>query len=75
MRLRDYMSEHKVSELEMASRAGCSEWGIKKLRFGERTPSLRLAMRIFRATDGKVGLVDWFDTDHQGNNDNTTTAT
>lgn len=60
MKLIDYMREHKLGDAAMADRVGdVTSHAIRKLKYGERTPSLRLAARIEEATDGHVRAVDW----------------
>lgn len=60
MRLIDYMRARRINDVAMAERVGgVTEHGIRKLKYGERVPSIDLAIRINRATSGKVGLKDW----------------
>ena len=60
MRLIDYMRAQNLDDAAMAQRVGeISEHGIKKLKYGERSPSIETAIRISGATGGSVGLSDW----------------
>lgn len=60
MRLIDYMRAEKLSDSAMAQRVGgISEHGIRKLKYGERGPSIEVAIRINEVTAEKVGLRDW----------------
>lgn len=55
MRLIDYMRAHALDDVEMARRVGnVTEHGIRKVKYGQRNPSLRLAARIEIATGGAV---------------------
>lgn len=57
------MAVEGIDDDEMAHRVGTSVSvsGMRKLRLGERNPSLKRAQAIAQATDGKVGLMDWFE--------------
>jgi predicted transcriptional regulator len=59
MKLRTYMDQYKVSEGAIADAAGLSISGVRKLRYGERKPSLEVAMRIEAFTNGLVKPVDF----------------
>lgn len=60
MKLIDYMRAKNLSDSAMAQRVGgISEHGIRKLKYGERDPSIATAIRINEATGGLVGLSDW----------------
>lgn len=60
MKLLDYMRDEKLDDDAMASRLGdCSGHAVKKWKYGERVPSIEVAARIERATEGRVGLRDW----------------
>lgn len=53
------MRREDVSDAEMASRiGGVSAGWVRKLRFKDRTPSLRVAARIEVVTSGEVRSVD-----------------
>ena len=54
------MREQGLDDAAMASRVGdITEHGIRKLKYGERGPSIETAIRINEVTDGEVGLLDW----------------
>lgn len=60
MKLIDFMRSENLDDAAMAVRVGgITEHGIRKLKYGERGPSIEVAIRIGNATDGKVGLSDW----------------
>lgn len=58
MTLLDYMRERKISEQAMAELVGgISRFGIRKLMYGERNASLRIAARIQEVTGGAVAAI------------------
>lgn len=60
MRLIDYMRSENLDDAAMAERVGgITAHGIRKLKYGERGPSIETAIRINEATAGSVGLNDW----------------
>ncbi|MCJ2009777.1 hypothetical protein [Methylobacterium sp. J-092] len=60
MRLIDYMRSENLDDAAMADRVGgITEHGIRKLKYGERGPSIEVAIRIDSVSGGKVGLHDW----------------
>jgi transcriptional regulator with XRE-family HTH domain len=61
MNFAHYMISKGISDEEMAARIGdgASKSFVRKLRLGDRRPSLARAIAIARATRGKVGLMDW----------------
>lgn len=60
MRLIDYMRSENLDDAAMAALVGgITEHGIRKLKYGERGPSIEVAIRIGEATAGQVGLNDW----------------
>jgi len=59
MKLIDFMREQKLTDAAMAALVGSvSAHGIRKVKYGERSPSLSLAIRIENATGGKVTPAD-----------------
>jgi hypothetical protein len=59
MLLKDFMRAEDLSDSEMAEKIGdISEFGVRKLRFRTRGPSVRVAARIEEVTGGKVRSVD-----------------
>ncbi len=60
MRLIDYMRSEHLDDSAMAERVGgITAHGIRKLKYGERGPSIEVAIRIDAVTEGNVGLRDW----------------
>ncbi|MCJ2051693.1 hypothetical protein [Methylobacterium sp. J-070] len=60
MRLIDYMRSENLDDIAMAKRVGrITAHGIRKLKYGERGPSIEVAIRIEEVTQGSVGLRDW----------------
>jgi hypothetical protein len=60
MRLIDYMRSENLDDAAMAALVGgITEHGIRKLKYGERGPSIEVAIRIGEVTAGQVGLNDW----------------
>jgi DNA-binding XRE family transcriptional regulator len=59
MKLIQYMRAKNLDDAAMAALVGdISEHGIKKIKYGERNPSLSLAVRIEAATKGEVRTSD-----------------
>lgn len=60
MKLIDYMKTHNLDDRAMADRLGglIGKNGIRKLKYGERNPSLLVATRIEEVTGGKVRAMD-----------------
>ena len=57
--LKEGMRRELVSDAEMASRIGAVSPGwVRKLRFREKAPSLRVAARIEAVTAGEVRAID-----------------
>ena len=54
------MRSANLDDAAMAeSVGGITAHGIRKLKYGERGPSIETAIRIDEVTDGKVSLRDW----------------
>ena len=54
------MRSQNLDDAAMAERVGgITGHGIRKLKYGERGPSIETAIRIEAVTDGQVGLRDW----------------
>lgn len=54
------MRSENLDDAAMAERVGSiTAHGIRKLKYGERGPSIEAAIRINEATAGEVGLSDW----------------
>jgi DNA-binding transcriptional regulator YdaS (Cro superfamily) len=58
MTLRDHLSGSKETVVAFAERLGESPNTIRKIVYGQRTPSAKLAAKIVAATDGGVGIAD-----------------
>jgi DNA-binding transcriptional regulator YdaS (Cro superfamily) len=55
MKLDEFMKDAGLDDVGMAALIGeCSEFAVKKWRYGERTPRPPQMLRILQATDGKV---------------------
>lgn len=52
MKLLDYLKAEKVAVSEFAARVGEAENTIRKIVYGQRQPSLPLAVKISNATGG-----------------------
>ncbi len=64
MKLTDFLNTPeggKVSKAEWGRRAGITRGYISQLAEGVKTPSLEVALRIEKATAGKVTPHDWID--------------
>ncbi|GJE79649.1 hypothetical protein CJNNKLLH_0975 [Methylorubrum thiocyanatum] len=54
------MRSKNLDDAAMAERVGgITAHGIRKLKYGERGPSIETAIRINEATNAEVGLTDW----------------
>lgn len=60
MKLETYLSERDMKPSAFAAEIGVAPSTITRILRGERSPGLDLVMRILRATDGKVGVEDWY---------------
>lgn len=57
--LKAWMRSELLTDAEMAERiGGISKFGVRKLRFRQRGPSIRVAARIEMVTAGQVRSVD-----------------
>jgi transcriptional regulator with XRE-family HTH domain len=59
MTLDSFITKHGMTEAEIASKAGCSQSTINKVRNGVGNPTFDLLMRISRATGGKFQVSDF----------------
>ena len=66
MKLDAYLSEKRVTEAELAVRAGCSQSTISKIRRGNANPTVGMLRRICTATDGLVTPDDLLSTIDEG---------
>ncbi|WP_108131061.1 helix-turn-helix domain-containing protein [Gemmobacter caeni] len=57
--LSSFLVETSETQVEFAKRVGVSQGTISKLCAGQITPSLPLAVRISRATGGRVPVDVW----------------
>lgn len=60
MTLADWIWSERITRTEAAKRFGLSQSYVVELCQGKRLPSLRVAERIRRETDGKVAADDFF---------------
>ena len=54
MKLIDYLKDKPETVSDFAARIGEAENTIRKIVYGQRQPSLPLAVKISEATDGKT---------------------
>jgi len=60
MKLIEYMRANALDDETMAVRVGSiTSHGIRKLKYGERKPSLAVAVRIEAVTEGAVPASEW----------------
>lgn len=66
MKLAQFMTEHGYTDASMAEEIGnCSEFAVRKWKYGERTPRPQVIDRIQQISNGKVGLKDWLPASQQ----------
>lgn len=58
MKLIDHLKAHNLTVAEFASKIGEAENTVRKIVYGQRQPSLPLAVKITAATNGAVGSSD-----------------
>lgn len=60
MQLSTYMAEHKLDDAAFAALVGngCSEWTVRKWRYGQRVPRPEMQARIHDTTKGAVTVAD-----------------
>ena len=54
MKLLDYLKSRNETVADFASRIGEAENTVRKIVYGQRQPSLPLALKISEATDGST---------------------
>ena len=59
MRLEQYLSAHKLTQQEFASRVGITQSRVSRILSGSRGMPHRLLQRIYEATEGAVTPNDW----------------
>ncbi len=59
MTLREYIDQHNLRQRELARRWGMPESTLSDLLNGRRRPSIELASKIKRLSDGAVPLDAW----------------
>ncbi len=62
MKLEQWLSKNSVQAVTFARDIGVSPSTVTRLINGERLPSGTMLLKIHRATNGKVGFADFFDT-------------
>jgi|DEB0MinimDraft_10_1074344.scaffolds.fasta_scaffold501169_1 DNA-binding XRE family transcriptional regulator len=60
MLLDDYLKKNRITQTKFASMVGVSRVQVNRLVRKKRTPSLKLAKKIERITQGKVTTDDYF---------------
>lgn len=58
MKLTEYLDQPNQTATALAAKVGCEVSTITRLARGERSPSIDLALRIERATNGDVTISD-----------------
>lgn len=58
MRLINYLKKHKLSQAKFAKEVGIHRNHLHWIVHGKGNPSLPLALRICKASNGEVGIVD-----------------
>ncbi|KQT17714.1 hypothetical protein ASG40_16975 [Methylobacterium sp. Leaf399] len=58
MLLKEWMRSEGFDDAAVAEKVGLSRFGVRKLRFRERGPSIRVAARIEAISGGKVRSPD-----------------
>jgi DNA-binding XRE family transcriptional regulator len=61
--LREWLQEHDVSGFTLARRIGCDPKTIQHLSNGRTLPTLILAFKIERETEGGVPIASWLGTE------------
>lgn len=59
MNLSDFMRLKEISDQEMATQVGCSEFAVRKWKYGERVPRGAALARIVEVTEGAVTANDF----------------
>lgn len=57
--LREYRKKNKIKQKDFAALVGVSNAHICDIEYGKHLPSLDLAARIERATNGAVPAISW----------------
>jgi len=58
MKLREYLQQKRMHETTLASTVGVSQSHINNIVLGKKNPSIVLAKRIEKATEGEVTIYD-----------------
>lgn len=58
MILKDYMKKNRWNSATLSKEMGVTAATILNIQKGIRTPSLPLALKLFRFTDGEVSLIE-----------------
>ena len=66
MTLKDYLDRHELTNIGFARKSGVDTTKISKFANGHARPSLDNAYKIFKASQGKVKLDDWFKEENDG---------
>lgn len=58
-KLREHLKEKRITQRAFADRVGVSKAYMSEIASGLKVPSLEVAVRIQRATDGDVAVESW----------------
>jgi DNA-binding transcriptional regulator YdaS (Cro superfamily) len=58
MTLREFLSDNKISRMELAEKVGTSTAYLSHIINGRKQPGIKLTSKIIRATEGRVGIRD-----------------
>ncbi|TIU66266.1 MAG: helix-turn-helix transcriptional regulator [Mesorhizobium sp.] len=60
MKLAQYLSDNKITQLVFAEKVGVSQVTINRYVKGERFPDFEMIEKIFQASDKQVTVTDWY---------------
>lgn len=60
MRLADYLRENGLSDADFATQIGVTRQSVHNYRSGRSVPQRQVILKIYEATKGKVGPLDWY---------------
>lgn len=61
MKLKEYLDATGIKQTFLAKKSGISKASINVYALGKKVPSIEVALKIEKATDGHVRLYDWLD--------------
>lgn len=65
MKLKDYLQQHQITEIEFAALVGRSRWAVRKWKYGQRVPRANELLAISSATNGAVTPNDFLPSTHK----------